>query len=110
MKVVNIIGIDELNSEDATKVLQISEKNFEKMQKKLHNLTAMNIKINSHNQKGSNKKFSIISSVNLGNRKFEASSQDWKVLKALKASLIGLSSEIEHSFHISNKSRVVKRR
>jgi len=105
MNRINIPGIDSLSPEDREKALQISQKNFEKMQRTLHNITAMEIKINTHNQKGNNRKFSIISSINLGSRKFEANAEDWKILNALKKSLTSLSNEIEHSFHISGKTQ-----
>jgi hypothetical protein len=105
---INING--DLNAEE-TKILQeISEKSLEKMQKRLHNVTGMNIKVKTYHQEGKNKKFSVISSLNLGSRKFEANAEDWKIVKALKGSLKGLSNEVEHSFHLSSKSHVTKSR
>lgn len=105
MNRIDITGIDSLSPEEAKKVLQISEKNFEKMQKKLHNVTGMRIRINVNSKRSNNKKFGIISSINMESRKFEANAEDWKILKALNAALTGLSNEIEHSLHISGKMK-----
>lgn len=107
-EIINING--DLTSEENEMIYQISEKSLGKMQKKLHNVTGMNIKVKTYHPEGKNKKFSIISSLNLGSRKFEANAEDWKIVKALKESLKGLSNEVEHSFHLSNKSHVKKRK
>lgn len=99
----------DLTSEEMQKVQEISQKNLEKMQKKIHEITGMNIKVKTSHCEGSRKKFSVISSINLGSRKFEANSENWKFIKAVNDSLKGLANEVEHSFHLSNKSHVKKR-
>ena len=108
-EIISING-DNLTAEENELLYGISEKSLEKMQKKLHNVTGMNIKVRTSHPEGKNKKFSIRSSLNLGSRKFEANAEDWKIAKALKESLKGLSNEVEHSFHLSNKSHVTKSR
>ncbi len=108
-EIINING-DDLTAEESDLIYGISEKSLEKMQKKLHDITGMNIKVKTYHHEGKSKKFSIISSLNLGSRKFEANAEDWKIVKALKESLKGLSNEVEHSFHLSNKSHVTKSR
>lgn len=108
-EIINVNG-ENLTAEETEMIQQVSEKTLEKMQKKLQGITRMNIKVKTYHAEGKNKKFSIISALNLGSRKFEANAEDWKIAKALKESLNSLSNEVEHSFHISNKSHVTKSR
>ncbi len=107
-EILNING--DLNSEETEIIQGISKKSLEKMQKKLPDITGMEVKVKTYRLKGKNKKFSIQSSLNLGSRKFEANAEDWKIVNALKESLKGLSNEVEHSFHLSDKSHVTKSR
>ena len=98
-EVLEIIGLDNFNEEEQTKLKSEISALSQKLKTHSHTEGISKIKVFIKEYREKNKTYSIKLDVIFTSRKFEADSADWSITTALKKAFEKINEEMEHEFH-----------
>ena len=99
MEPIQIIGIDEVEEEKQELVTELVNGYYQKIFRKLKNITSMVVHIKQHTKGGKAKKADIRVKVLAPTKIFESQESDWDLARALHKALKNMEREIEHKLH-----------
>ncbi len=107
-EVIQFTGLKELSPEEQLTVNQICTESYEKLRKKLNNVTSLSVHIKCHSKSGSKKKYSFHLRCIAPTGIIESDkSYDWDLARAVHMAFEGLNNQIQHKFktEVTHKSR-----
>lgn len=106
MKQIQIIGIKELDEMELEAVNRIADKGYDKIKRELKNEIFITVHIKSHDQQGSQRKYSIHVKVMAPTRIFTSTKAvDWNLEVALHKSFEDVAKMIQHAFHTDDQNK-----
>lgn len=99
MEIIQFIGADALDDFDKDKLNKLSTEYYDKIKKKLHNVTSLKVHVKEYSKGGSKEKFSVHINAIAPTRIFEATASDWDFARTLHMAFGSIQKQIEHAFH-----------
>ncbi len=97
------VGFELLTDKEKKEFQRIFDNNFNKIQRKIKNISSFIFHFKEYEKDGKVKKFSINSKIIFDNKIIEASAYDWDFNKSVHKIFNKLNEEIEHKFHLEGK-------
>jgi len=105
-EVLQFVGLNKLAIEEQMTVNQLATKEFEKVERMLHNIVSMIVHIKEYAKEGGKNKYSLHVRVMAPTAIIEScKSQDWDLTRALRKSFEDIQNQIQHKFH-SNATKL----
>ncbi|HLF55200.1 MAG TPA: hypothetical protein VI612_05800 [Candidatus Nanoarchaeia archaeon] len=99
-EVIQFIGVKDLSSEEQETVQRLTTENYEKIKRKLHNLTNMTVHVKCYQKEGDKKKYSMHVKVAAPTHVFDSSNaDDWELPRALHKAFEDIMHQIQHRMH-----------
>lgn len=105
-EVLQFVGLNDLAIEEQIAVNDLATKEFEKVEKMLHNKISMVVHIKEYTKEGGKNKYALHVRVIAPTGEIEScKSNDWDLVRALRKSFEDIQNQIQHKFH-SNSTRI----
>ncbi len=99
MEQIKIIGIKELNNNEAETVNRLAKEYYGKIQRAIKNITSLAIHVKTYNITGKRKQYEINVKVIAPTKTFDSKAAEWDLAKALHKVFGKVERMIEHRFH-----------
>jgi len=99
MKQIKIIGIKELDNNEAETVNRLAKEYYGKIQRAIKNITSLVIHVKTYNITGKRRQYEIKVKVVAPTRSFDSKATEWGLAKALHMVFNKVERMIEHRFH-----------
>ncbi|MBI4451383.1 hypothetical protein HY642_05385 [Candidatus Woesearchaeota archaeon] len=98
-EMVQFVGVSSLDADEQEVVQRLTTEYFEKIKRKLHNVTNMLVHVKVY-AKGKRKKYALHVRVDAPTHIFEAdAAHDWELPRALHKAFTDMQHQIQHRFH-----------
>ncbi len=99
-EVIQFVGVSDLPAEEQEVVQRLTTEHYEKIKRKLHNLTNMTVHVKCYQKEGNRKKYSMHVKVVAPTQIFDSSNaDDWELPRALHKAFTDIKHQIEHKMH-----------
>ena len=98
-------GLEILNENEKKDFETVLGKYYEKIERKLKDISSIVFHLKEYNRQGTRKKFSIHAKIVYSGKFFEADSFDWDLKRTIHKLFRKMEEEIEHKFHLSDKRK-----
>lgn len=99
-EVIQFVGVSELPAEEQATIQTLTTEYFEKIKRKLHNITNMTVHVKSYEKEGGRRKYSMHVKVTAPTQIFDSSNaDDWELPRALHKSFADILHQIQHKMH-----------
>ena len=99
MEQIKIIGIKELDDNEAETVNRLAREYYSKIQRAIKNITSVVIHVKTYNVTGKRKRYEINVKVMAPTKSFDSKAAEWELAKALHMAFNKIEKIIEHRFH-----------
>lgn len=99
-EVIQFIGVSDLPAEEQAIVHQLTTEHYEKIKRKLHNLTNMTVHVKCYDKEGDRKKYSLHVKVMAPTKEFNSTkADDWELPRAVHKAFNDIDAQIKHRLH-----------
>jgi len=99
-EVIQFIGVSDLLAEEQAVIHQLTTEHYEKIKRKLHNVTNMSVHVKCYQKEGDRKKYSLHVRVNAPTKEFNSSNaDDWELPRVLHKAFEDIEHQIQHRMH-----------
>jgi len=99
-EVIRFIGVSDLPAEEQAIVQDVTTQHYEKIKRKLQNITDMTVHVKCYAKDGDRKKYSLHVAVAAPTKVFNSSNaEDWELPRVLHKAFNDIDAQVVHHFH-----------